>query len=183
MQTKANSCQFNGGEQTSVGMSLTKTKKEKWFQKTEQKQLDRYFSKKCISMNRNKSSLYQYGKKIHFLKRSSDFQNYDIDSLFFKKQHFNFQSKTYQKNYQKENWRRENSLFPLTKDSETEKFSKNVNHYKISNEIYQEFLRLSWKSSWFQNNFKPYTQTILSNFRKIQSIESEKNFSHFFDIF
>jgi SpoVK/Ycf46/Vps4 family AAA+-type ATPase len=182
MQTKANSCQFNGGEQTSVGMSLTKTKKEKWFQKTEQKQLDRYFSKKCISMNRNKSSLYQYGKKIHFFKRSSDFQNYDIDSLFFKKQHFNFQSKTYQKNYQKENWRRENSLFPLTKDSETEKFSKNVNHYKISNEIYQEFLRLSWKSSWFQNNFKPYTQTILSNFRKIQSIESEKNFSHFFDI-
>jgi SpoVK/Ycf46/Vps4 family AAA+-type ATPase len=184
MQTKTNSWQFNGceAEQISVGMSLTKTKKEKWFQKTEQKQLDRYFSKKSISMNRNKASCNQYGKKIHFLKRSSDFQNSDIDSLFFKKQHFNFQSKTYQKNYQKENWRRENSLFSLTKDFETEKFSKNVNHYKISNEIYQEFLRLSWKSSWFQNNFKPYTQTILSNFKKIQSIESEKNFSHFFDI-
>lgn len=165
------------------GMSapfLTKTKKEKWFKKTEQKQLDRYFSKKFISMNRNKAIYNQYGKKILFLKRSSDFQNYDVDSLFYKKQNFNFQSKTYQKNYQKENWKRENSLFSLTKESE--KFSKNIEHYKISNEIYQEFLRLSWKSSWFQNNFKPYTQTIQNNFQKIQSIESIKNFSNFFDI-
>jgi hypothetical protein len=156
---------------------LRKTKKEKWFQKTEQKQLDRYFSKKFISMNRNKAIYNQYGKKIHFLKRNSDFQNYDVDSLFFKKQNFNFQSKTYQKNYQKEN-----SLFSLIKESETENFSKNVEHYKISNEIYQEFLRLSWKSSWFQNNFKPYTQTIQNNFQKIQSIESQKNLSNFFDI-
>lgn len=167
---------------------LTKTKKNKWFKKTEQKQLDKYFSKKFISMNRNKASYNYYGKKIHFLKRSSDFQNYDVDSLFLKKQNFNFQSKTYQKNYQKDNWshfaatQQENSLFSLTKDSETEKFSKNVEHYKISNEIYQEFLRLSWKSSWFQNNFKPYTQTIQNNFQKIQFIESQKNFSNFFDI-
>jgi SpoVK/Ycf46/Vps4 family AAA+-type ATPase len=157
------------------------TKKEKWFQKTEQKQttlrMERYFSKKFISMNRNKAIYNQYGKKIS---RNSDFQNYNVDSLFFKKQNFNFQSKTYQKNSQKENWKKENSLFSLTKESE--KFSKNVEHYKISNEIYQEFLRLSWKSSWFQNNFKPYTQTIQNNFQKIQSIESRKNLSNFFDI-
>ena len=72
--------------------------------------------------------------------------------------------------------------FSIIKKSRIENFSKNIEHYKISNEIYQEFLRLSWKSSWFQNNFKPYTQTIQKSFQKIQTLESQKNFSNFFDI-
>ena len=160
---------------------LTKNPKEKWFKKTEQKQLNTYFSKKFLSLNRNQQFDNHYGKKRPLLKRNSDFQNYDVDSVFFKKQNSNFQSKTYQKNYQKKNFQGENSLFSLPRKSGIEKFSTNIEHYKISNEIYQEFLRLSWKSSWFQNNFKPYTQTIQKNFRKIQTIESQKNFSNFFE--
>ena len=143
-------------------------KEKKADQITEKKQLNKYFLKK-------------FQKKT-----TSDFQNYDVDSLFFKKQNSTFQSKTYQKN----------SLFPLKKEIEFgphllyrkadggqnpgSKVSKNIDHYKISNDIYQEFLRLSWKSSWFQNNFKPYTRTIQENFQKIQSIESQKSFSNFY---
>jgi SpoVK/Ycf46/Vps4 family AAA+-type ATPase len=157
---------------------LTKNKKEKWFKKTEQKQLNRYFVKKFCFLNKTKQINTPYGKKISLLKQCSDFQNYDVDSVFLKKQNSNFQMKTYQKNSSKE----ENSLFSFTKKSGIDDFSKNIEHYKISNEIYQEFLRLSWKSSWFQNNFKPYTQTIQKSFQKIQTIESQKNLSNFFDI-
>jgi SpoVK/Ycf46/Vps4 family AAA+-type ATPase len=222
---------------------LRGSKKEKWFQNTEKKQLKKYFSKKFCPLRGKKTTLTSQPTKT-----SSDFQNYDVDSLFFKKQNSTFQRKTYQKN----------SLFPfrlfLTKkdarfsafsakqmsasphplgrshlrpsvhpqsgeavkwtgqspggckggcgwmswrmgvqpdgglcsggvQSSGSKVSKNIDHYKISNDIYQEFLRLSWKSSWFQNNFKPYTRTIQENFQKIQSIESQKSFSNFFDIF
>jgi SpoVK/Ycf46/Vps4 family AAA+-type ATPase len=57
--------------------------------------------------------------------------------------------------------------------------SHNIEHYKISGEILSEFLRLSWKSYWFQTNFQPLTRRITQNFQKMQKIESEKNFSRY----
>jgi SpoVK/Ycf46/Vps4 family AAA+-type ATPase len=176
------------------------TKNEKWFQKTEEKQLNKYFSKKF--------------KKNTLFKTSSDFQMYDVSFLFFKKQNSTFRSKTYQKNLRKENllflqsqknhsffsFRKKKIYVPLFGISEKErslsflsnaknallqgeKVSENIEYSKMSNEIYQEFLRLSWKSSWFLNNFKPYTRTIQKNFQKIQSVESRKNIYNFFDFF
>jgi SpoVK/Ycf46/Vps4 family AAA+-type ATPase len=137
-------------------------KKEKWFQKTEQKQLYKFFSQKL--------------KKNVLFKTSSDFQMKNVSSLFFKKQNSTFQSKTYQKNFIR-------GAEKKAKKKHSEKVSENIEYYKMSNEIYQEFLRLSWKSSWFLNNFKPYTRTIQRNFQKIQSVESRKNFYNFFDLF
>lgn len=63
--------------------------------------------------------------------------------------------------------------------------SFNREDYKISGEILSEFLRLSWKSYWFQTNFQPYTHRIRENFRKMQKIESQKAFSEYsiFDFF
>jgi SpoVK/Ycf46/Vps4 family AAA+-type ATPase len=179
------------------------TKKEKWFQKTEQKQFNKYCFKKL--------------KKNTLFKTSSDFQMSDVSSLFFKKQNSTFQSKTYQKNLKKKKSlflqsQKNHSLFSFDKKAKEkmyvplfgipakerslsffsnkkngmlreEKVSENIEYYKMSNEIYQEFLRFSWKSSWFLNNFKPYTQTIQQNFQKIQSVESRKNLSNFFDLF
>lgn len=171
-------------------------KNKKWFQKREQKQVQKYFLKKFFGyrlphplLGRGQGCRPEFSRnKPNFLKTTSDFQNYNIDSLFLKKQNFTFQSKTYQQNDQQNELQSQNFLFFNRKKtgwlgySGESKASKNIEHYKISNEIYQEFLRLSWKSSWFQNNFKPYTQTIQENFQKIQSIESQKNFSHFFNI-
>lgn len=138
-----------------------------------------------FSDGKQKSPVLQM--KRNFFKRSSDFQIDNVDSVFFKKQNSTFQNKTYQKNSQRKSWSTSGiankSLFPFQKKRGLEKVSKNLNHYKISNEIYQEFLRLSWKSSWFQNHFKPYTETIQENFQKIQFVESQKSFSHFFDLF
>ena len=158
-------------------------KKGKWFKKMEQKQLNAYFLKR-------------FQNKTNFLETSSNSQIYDVYSLFFKKQNSTFQSKTYQKNHQRDNWKNENRTSKKSfysnfgsigeknffqENKENIDISKNILHYKISDEIFQEFLRLSWKSSWFQNNFKPYTQAIQKNFQQIQSIESEKNFNNFFD--
>nr|WVD55840.1 cell division protein [Tetradesmus sp. JML-2023a] len=69
--------------------------------------------------------------------------------------------------------------------SEMNPISQNREDYKISGEILSEFLRLSWKSYWFQMNFQPYTRRITQNFRRMQQIESQKNFSDFniFSIF
>ena len=75
------------------------SKKEKWFQNTEKKQLNNYFLARYA---------VKFQKKTTLLKTSSDFQNYDVDSLFFKKQNSTFQSKTYQKH----------SLSPLKKEIE-----------------------------------------------------------------
>jgi SpoVK/Ycf46/Vps4 family AAA+-type ATPase len=190
-------------------------KKQKWFKKQEKKQFTTYFFKK-------------FQDKTKSVKKSSDFEIYDVDLLFLKKQNSTFQSKTFQKNQQRQslekntifspfsNFKNKNSFpyhffSPTTwfdvvqqhkfkeirhqdfqtslglstsgKQTGNENVSKNIEHYKISNEIYQEFLRLSWKSSWFQNNLKPYTKKIQENFKRIQSIESQKNFSKFSDFF
>jgi len=64
--------------------------------------------------------------------------------------------------------------------------SKNIEDYKISGEIFSEFVRLSWKSYWFQTNFQPYVQRITQNFQKMKQIEGKKsfdqyNFFHFFE--
>nr|YP_009629429.1 cell division protein [Coelastrella saipanensis]AVV61539.1 cell division protein [Coelastrella saipanensis] len=56
--------------------------------------------------------------------------------------------------------------------------SQNLDHYKISGEILSEFVRLSWKSYWFLTNFQPYTKRITQNLRKMQKLESERNFSN-----
>lgn len=60
--------------------------------------------------------------------------------------------------------------------------SQNLEHYKISGEILSEFVRLSWKSYWFLTNYQPYTKRITQNLKKMQKIESEKNFSNFLTI-
>jgi hypothetical protein len=60
--------------------------------------------------------------------------------------------------------------------------SQNLEHYKISGEILSEFVRLSWKSYWFLTNYQPYTKRITQNFKKMQKVESEKNFSNFLTI-
>nr|WVD55702.1 cell division protein [Tetradesmus sp. JML-2023c] len=66
--------------------------------------------------------------------------------------------------------------------TEISPISQNREDYKISGEILSDFLRLSWKSYWFQMNFTPYTRRITQNFKTMQQIESQKNFSDF-DIF
>jgi SpoVK/Ycf46/Vps4 family AAA+-type ATPase len=69
--------------------------------------------------------------------------------------------------------------------TEISPISQNREDYKISGEILSDFLRLSWKSYWFQMNFTPYTRRITQNFKTMQQIESQKNFSDFdmFSIF
>eukprot|EP00879_Flechtneria_rotunda_P000025 GHRR01000040.1.p1 GENE.GHRR01000040.1~~GHRR01000040.1.p1 ORF type:complete len:4009 (+),score=-479.29 GHRR01000040.1:2478-14504(+) len=57
--------------------------------------------------------------------------------------------------------------------------SQNIEDYKISGDILSEFLRLSWKSYWFQTNFQPYTRRIAKNFKKIREVESKKSFSQY----
>nr|YP_009450177.1 cell division protein [Pectinodesmus pectinatus]AOS53052.1 cell division protein [Pectinodesmus pectinatus] len=57
--------------------------------------------------------------------------------------------------------------------------SQNKEHYKISGEILSEFLRLSWKSYWFQTNFQPYTRQMTENFKKMKQLESQKNLSEY----
>jgi SpoVK/Ycf46/Vps4 family AAA+-type ATPase len=163
-------------------------------QKKEQKQLIQYFHER-------------YQQKENISKKTSDFQVYDIDSVFFKKQNLTFQKKILKKNFQRDNWSekkivpRKNLNLGITGAVQTENFfslspsknspnigflegekiSKNIGHFQISNEIFQEFLRFSWKSSWFQNNLKTYTQTIEKNFEKMQSNESHKTFPNLFD--
>lgn len=218
MDQKKNSLfSFKKNFNFSSTLFLERNKKEKWFQNTEKKQLNKYFVKKfqpgffssvnrmhlsasCIQGKKGALCIFSDGKKVdgkqkppvlqmkrNLFKRSSDFQIDNVDSVFLKKQNSTFQNKTYQKNFQRKSWSTSGignkSLFPFRKKPGLEKVSKNLNHYKISNEIYQEFLRLSWKSSWFQNHFKPYTETIQENFQKIQFVESQKSFSHFFDLF
>jgi SpoVK/Ycf46/Vps4 family AAA+-type ATPase len=91
-----------------------------------------------------------------------------------------FQEKLFYKKFSFEN------TFPKKPNffggTETSPISQNREDYKISAEILSEFLRLSWKSYWFQMNFMPYTRRITHNFRTMQQIESQKNFSDF-DIF
>nr|YP_010563798.1 cell division protein [Coelastrum microporum]UWM13051.1 cell division protein [Coelastrum microporum] len=57
--------------------------------------------------------------------------------------------------------------------------SKNIEHYKISGEILREFIRLSWKSYWFQTNFRPYTQQLTQNFQNMKKIEGHKSFAEY----
>nr|WVD55910.1 cell division protein [Tetradesmus dimorphus] len=91
-----------------------------------------------------------------------------------------FQEKLfYKKFFFENNFTKKPNFFGGT---ETSPISQNREDYKISGEILSEFLRLSWKSYWFQMNFQPYTRRITQNFRKMQQIESKKNFSDF-DIF
>ncbi len=61
--------------------------------------------------------------------------------------------------------------------------SQKSDDYKISRDIFTDFLRFSWKSSWFQTNF-PFLQSQLSkNFQKMKEVESQKNFSNSFGLF
>jgi SpoVK/Ycf46/Vps4 family AAA+-type ATPase len=91
-----------------------------------------------------------------------------------------FQEKLFYKNFSLEN------TFPKKPNffggTEISPISQNREDYKISGEILSEFLRLSWKSYWFQMNFQPYTRRITQNFKTMQQIESQKNFSDF-DLF
>lgn len=88
-----------------------------------------------------------------------------------------FQEKLFYKKFSFENtFTKKPNFFGGT---ETSPISQNREDYKISGEILSEFLRLSWKSYWFQMNFMPYTRRITQNFRTMQQIESQKNFSGF----
>lgn len=60
-------------------------------------------------------------------------------------------------------------------DNEQIPFSKSLENYKISGNVFREFLRLSWKSSWFQANFQFSSQKIQESFQKMQFVEAEKN--------
>jgi SpoVK/Ycf46/Vps4 family AAA+-type ATPase len=94
-----------------------------------------------------------------------------------------FQEKLFYKTFSLENtFTKKPNFFGGT---EISPISQNREDYKISGEILSEFLRLSWKSYWFQMNFQPYTRRITQNFRTMQQIESQKNFSDFdmFSIF
>jgi SpoVK/Ycf46/Vps4 family AAA+-type ATPase len=91
-----------------------------------------------------------------------------------------FQEKLFYKKFSFENtFPKKPNFFGGTEKSP---ISQNREDYKISGEILSEFLRFSWKSYWFQMNFMPYTRRITQNFRTMQQIESQKNFSGF-DIF
>nr|WVD55979.1 cell division protein [Tetradesmus bajacalifornicus] len=94
-------------------------------------------------------------------------KNNFIEKLFYKK--FSF----------KNTFTKKQNFFGGTEKSP---ISQNREDFKISGEILSDFLRLSWKSYWFQMNFQPYTRRITQNFRTMQQIESQKNFSDF-DIF
>ena len=98
--------------------------------------------------------------------------------FFSKKNYLAFSEKFLYKKF-------ENNLNFSNRTNRINKFSpisQNLEHYKISGEILSEFVRLSWKSYWFLTNFQPYTKRITQNFRKMQKVESEKNFSNFLTI-
>lgn len=60
--------------------------------------------------------------------------------------------------------------------------SQKSDDYKISRDIFTDFLRFSWKSSWFQSNFPALQTQISQNFKKMKEVESEKNLWHSFGI-
>jgi SpoVK/Ycf46/Vps4 family AAA+-type ATPase len=66
---------------------------------------------------------------------------------------------------------------PFSEQKKQRIVSKNIEHYKISGDVFRDFLRFSWKSSWFQANFQPYTKKIQESFQKMQFLEAEKNIS------
>nr|WVD55771.1 cell division protein [Tetradesmus distendus] len=118
--------------------------------------------KKIFQQNQQKWRFYWKKSFVHFfsLKKNEEklfYKNFSLKNTFAKKPNF----------------------FGGT---EISPISQNREDYKISGEILSEFLRLSWKSYWFQMNFQPYTHRITHNFRTMQQIESQKNFSDF-DIF
>lgn len=136
-------------------------------------------------------------------------QNYVLKILKKKKSHvfyFNLfknnnefmRNKIYMKKKQNWgcSWKRNNSVRsekqfykkfenPMKYSNQTHFFNKfspvsqNLENYKISSEILSEFIRLSWKSYWFLTNMEPYTKQMTENFRKIQNIESKKNYTDF----
>ncbi len=132
----------------------------------------------------------QKDKKIY------SFMNISTSDRFnsFKSQNQFVQKKIYRKNRQKWGFYWKNGLeekilykkFPqLNKKTNVlsgfhnSSISQNKEHYKISGEILSEFLRLSWKSYWFQTNFIPYTRRITENFKKMQQLQSQKNLSEY----
>jgi len=121
-------------------------------------QKNSYLSKKY---RKNKTSFV-----FHFQKENS------LKDLIFQKNNqkwgFSWENQLQKKIFLKK------SISPF-QSSQRNFVSQNIEHYKISGEILSEFLRLSWKSYWFQTNFQPYTQRITRNFQKMKKIESQNN--------
>ena len=173
-----------------------------WFQKEkERKKFTNYFlSRDSFYPVSNSLSFSQRNKNFSLEQKSSDFQKINFHSFFLKNQKKTFLNKTYGKNFQKWGfyWKKgfankfgSNKCFSLLPSryakgaygqlrsaGQKTSISKNIEHYKISGDIFREFLRLSWKSSWFQTNFQPYTKKIQQSFQTIQSLEAEKNLSN-----
>lgn len=132
-------------------------------------------------------------KSQNFFSSSMNLSSFNT-LTFFKSQNEFEQKKIYRKNRQKWGFFWKNGLqekilykkFPQMSQktngllsSHNSPISQNKEHYKISGEILSEFLRLSWKSYWFQTNFQPYTRQMTENFKKMKQLESQKNLSEY----
>eukprot|EP00882_Tetradesmus_deserticola_P000019 GHRQ01000020.1.p1 GENE.GHRQ01000020.1~~GHRQ01000020.1.p1 ORF type:complete len:3641 (+),score=1421.03 GHRQ01000020.1:8842-19764(+) len=144
-----------------------------------------FFKNQSMLQNKWKkiTNFYNFQKHINFYNVEENNNNQE-NKIFRKNQQKcgfywvnGFQEKLFYKKFSLGNtFTKKSNYFGGT---EMNPISQNREYYKISSEILSEFLRLSWKSYWFQMNFIPYTRQITQNFRTMQQIESQKNFSDF----
>jgi SpoVK/Ycf46/Vps4 family AAA+-type ATPase len=141
---------------------------------------DLNFQKSRDLANYEKNFVFRFQKSLNltkFLKVS----NFHFQKILFQKnnyQNFCTWKQLPKKRYLVSTFFFENQL--TKKVFQSNLMSQNIEYYKLSSELLSDFLRFSWKSSWFQQNYQVYKNNLMQNFAQMKAIEKQKIFSNFF---